>query len=86
MKAFFVSQRDQWEVELAAGMKGSPNRMSFFQWMRFALSEMAGKVKCVQGGKAGGAHSAPGASSNLRGKSRCPRMVRRITTSPPANS
>jgi len=26
------------------------------------------------------------ATHNLRGKSRCPRMVRRITTSPPANT
>ena len=28
----------------------------------------------------------PGASSNLRGKSRCPRIARRSTISPPANS
>jgi hypothetical protein len=51
--------------------------------MRLASVRWAGKVKRIQGGKAGGAYSAPGPSSNLRGKSRCPRMVRRITTSPP---
>jgi hypothetical protein len=32
---------------------------------------------------AGGRYSAPRASSNLRDKSRCPRIVRRITTVAP---
>jgi hypothetical protein len=57
--------------------------MSCFHRMRFAPVRWAGKVRRIQGGKARGAYSAPGASSNLRGKSRCPRTVRRITTSSP---
>ena len=39
---------------------------------------------CARVGHAGEAYSAPGASSNLRGRSRCPRIVRRMTMLPPA--